>query len=322
MLFITNRVLLESSHSESGRKISFDLNDNQALQSVFFCERHGENDYEELGSLSFFETLKTTSAKQILIYIHGFNNMPEGEGEIFSNAEKLQRLFDNAQENLVEVVPMIWPCDNDFGILKDYWDDQYAAHASAPAFSRVFEKFLSWRNTDFDTPDTCMKRINILSHSMGNRVLKKTLLEFKDLSFLGENIPLIFRNVFMAAPDVVNETLQKYHEGKIITQVSRNVLVFYAADDLALRASKVVNLKNKVVSRRLGHTGPENMNLEPKNVYAFDCDQFNNKCDPKGHTYFMEDRDGTPTPVFEQMLLAISTGRVTTADNERNTVIL
>lgn len=40
---------------------------------------------------------------------------------------------------------MIWPCDNDFGALKDYRDDQKAADASAFAFGRVFEMFMKWR---------------------------------------------------------------------------------------------------------------------------------------------------------------------------------
>ena len=25
----------------------------------------------------------------------------------------------------VLVVPVVWPCDNDLGIVKDYWDDQF-----------------------------------------------------------------------------------------------------------------------------------------------------------------------------------------------------
>ena len=68
--------------------------------------------------------------------------------------------------------------------------------------------------------------------------------------------PLIFKNTFMVAADVVNETLQKSEAGELICHASRNVIVYHASDDLALRASKAANLKNKVASRRLGHTGP------------------------------------------------------------------
>jgi len=42
---------------------------------------------------------------------------------------------------------------------------------------------------------------------------------------------------------------------KINSQASRNVSVYYAFDDLALRSSKISILRNKVASRRQGHTG-------------------------------------------------------------------
>jgi hypothetical protein len=42
------------------------------------------------------------------------------------------------------------------------------------------------------------------------------------------------------------------------------------------------------VGRRLGHTGTENLSECPKNVYDFNCSDFNTACDPPlGHTYFM-----------------------------------
>ena len=49
-------------------------------------------------------------------------------------------------------VPIVWPCDNDFGIVKDYWDDQKSADASAYSSARVLQKFLAWRNSDQYNP--------------------------------------------------------------------------------------------------------------------------------------------------------------------------
>jgi esterase/lipase superfamily enzyme len=224
---------------------------------------------------------------------------------------------------MVQVVPVIWPCDNDAGIVKDYWDDQKAADASAFAFSRVLEKFMHWRNEDAKEETPCLKRINLLAHSMGNRVLRETLYAWAKYD-RGWELPLLFRNIFMIAADVVNETLHVNNDGKMICDSARNVLVFYASDDLALRASKVSNLKNKVASRRMGHTGPENMDLVPKNVFAFDCDDINTKYDkPAGHSYFLF--DGTnkkPGKVFLQIYEAVSTGRVpVTVSAKRTTVI-
>ena len=39
MLFITNRAFKEGKTSVAGRTVNFDLEDNEAQQSVYFCER-------------------------------------------------------------------------------------------------------------------------------------------------------------------------------------------------------------------------------------------------------------------------------------------
>ena len=65
---------------------------------------------------------------------------------------------------------MIRPCDDDRGPLEDYRDDRSAADAGAVGFDRAFGKFPSWR--DRHGPDNpCLKRIHVLAHSMGVRVL-------------------------------------------------------------------------------------------------------------------------------------------------------
>ena len=141
MLFITNRNLKQSKRTRIGRNVVIDLNDNEASQSVYFCERENTEAYTEIGNKNFFKALKESKYQQILMYIHGFSNLPETH--IFPTAHALQTLFDQQQSDLVQVIPIIWPCDNDRGLVQDYWDDQQAADASAFAFARVFEKFMS-----------------------------------------------------------------------------------------------------------------------------------------------------------------------------------
>ena len=116
----------------------------------------------------------------------------------------------------------------------------------------------------------------------------------------------------MAAADVVNETLEPGQPGQHISPAARNVVVYYAADDLAMRASKIGNVANQIASRRLGHTGPENMDKVGNNVYALDCDDFNNDYDPPiGHGYFAsKDKEGEPGLVFNHIWSCIATGRV------------
>ncbi len=98
--------------------------------------------------MKFLNRLKNSKEKQILIYIHGYSNLPKEH--IFPRGEMLQTLFNMRGKGLVQVIPLIWPCDNDFGALKDYWDDQKAADASAFAFARVFDSALTSKSVDIE----------------------------------------------------------------------------------------------------------------------------------------------------------------------------
>ncbi len=324
MLFITNRAINEPLKLEVGRKISFDPANNQSGQSIYFCRRNGHNDYTEIGSANLLHELRVSPAEQVLVYIHGFNNQPEDD--IFPRTQVLQELFDSCQKNLVHVLPIIWPCNDQIGVIRDYYDDQEAADASAFAFSRLLERFVDWqKKNSLDGVPSCLKRINVLAHSMGNRVLRGTLERWGQYFRNGE-VPLLFRNSFLAAADIANESLERGNKGDYVCQSSRNVVVYYAADDLALRASKVANdgnVINKYTSRRLGHSGPENPNLLPLNVYRVDCDEINNRYDsPKGHAYFLKDDNGQPGLVFKHMLKAIQTGRVDVDDAQQRLTVL
>ena len=322
MIFITNRFPEQSIRTRVGRKFDFDLDNNAASNSVFYCEQVKKSEYKEIGSIDFLKRLKESKYRQVLLYIHGFSNLPE---DVLSAANEFQSLCDKKKKNEILVIPVIWPCDNDLGIIKDYWDDQKAADQSAFSFSRVLEKFLEWRSSEKYNPedDPCLKRINVLAHSMGNRVLRETLSAWNKYD-LPRGVPMIFRNTFLVAADVVNETLHEGESGELICHSSRNVIVYHASDDLALRASKASNLKNKVASRRLGHTGPEDIDKTPRNVYRVDCDDVNNIYDkPKGHSYFRSGtKKGTPGEVFNHIFSCLESGRVYPEDEHRRSSII
>jgi len=224
-------------------------------------------------------------------------------------------MFDKTSPGLVYVVPLIWPCDDDSAIafMDDYWDDQRASRASGDSFSRMLGLFDNWRKEEATKVNPCTRRMNVLAHSMGNRVLRNAISSWVKFDLAG-NMPQLFRNVFMVAADVVNHTLEYKEKGCYIPDSARNVVVYYANDDLAMPASKIANLKNMTVSRRLGMTGPESMSEKrlAKNVYEVDCDNFNNSWgDEKGHTYFLRNSRGKISPVILHMIAAIDGGRVT-----------
>ncbi|MEM8571316.1 MAG: alpha/beta hydrolase [Pseudomonadota bacterium] len=322
MLFITNRFPTQSIRTRAGRKFTFDLSDNAPSNSLFYCETGVDGDHTEITSKGLLRRIRESDYKQVLLLIHGFNTLPD---DALKGAAELQELCDKAKKNEVLVLPLIWPCDDDRGVVKDYWDDQKSADLSGFSFARALSKFLEWRNSEENEPDVapCLMRINILAHSMGNRVLRQTLIAWNKYD-LATGVPLLFRNTFMVAADVVNETLHTNEPGALISHASRNVVVYYASDDLALRASKAANLKNKVASRRLGHTGPESIKKTPRNVYQVDCDNVNTQYDhPVGHNYFRygED-DGKPGLVFEHIFRCIDKGRVFPDDQEKRSHVL
>lgn len=311
MLFITNRTPVEGPKSKKSRKISFDYQNTSVSQDLYFCERTSEYKYREIKSPAFFKRLKEDlpPETQLLFYIHGFNN--NMEPHIFNNSIILQDLLDSVKKDLVHVVPLIWPCDDDtvLAFADDYWDDQRAAEASAEAFTRLIGKFDNWRKSREQQEVPCLRRINILAHSMGNRVLEQTVKRWAEY-YSSCQMPQLFRNIFMVAADVENHTLEKGFAGQYIVDSGRNVVVYYANDDLAMPASKLANLKNKTVSRRLGMTGPEDLQKLPRKVYEVDCDEFNNLFDPIGHTYFLTNKEGKASPVIKHMADAIRGGRV------------
>lgn len=316
MLFVTNRVLNEGptplnpdGSFDLPRKVSFAISNNQAEQSVYFCRRNVKGDYTEIGNQAFFNELKKANVQQILLYLHGFNNLPEDA--VFPKVKELQALFEQKAANFIKVIPIIWPSDNDFGVVKDYFDDQKAADASDMAFMRLFEKFMTWREYNSTLDDPCIKRVNILAHSLGNRVLRGAFnraIQYYQI----RAVPLIFRNTFLVAADLVNNALEPGKEAQFIPQSSRNVVVYHAADDLALRSSKVANgIGNSMTTPRLGHTGPEWIDKVATNVYAIDCADFNNTYDsPLGHGYFDKDEKGKPGLLFDHMWECIKTARV------------
>ena len=321
MLFVTNRVLEQGltplpppgADIRLARSVNFVLDNNQAEQSFYCCRRTAPFDYTEIGSSNFFDELKELNADQLLFFIHGFSTQPE---DAFAQTERLQDLLDalhqveqiSAESPKIVVIPLVWPCDNDLGKVRDYFDDQKSADASAFAYMRLMQKFLHWREENSTLDNPCFKRVNVLAFSMGNRVLRGAL-HLSAKYYPQNSLGMLFRNVFMCAADVVNETLEPGRPGGVVPLLSRNVVVYYAADDLALRASKVANVNT--ASRRLGHTGPEDMGEVAKNVYAIDCDDFNSRYDHVGHLYFLDD----PTTGDAGLLLrhawkCMQTGRV------------
>lgn len=306
MLFITNRKMDQTDQlfAPFHTDIDFDLKNNDPSNNLIYghCDStlqpHSEEYYTKIGSLAFMQRLKDCRAKHILFFIHGYNNMPE---DAFKTALELQRMFDIQEEGLIEIVPIIWPCDNDLGLIKDYWDDQMTADASGVGLSRIFCKLEKWQK---ESETLCRKRMYILAHSMGNRVLRSTLQAWQKY-FVPQGLSIVFRSIFLVAADVDNQTLEEGRPGHIISECAKHVIVCYAPDDEALKCSKALNLRGK----RLGDTGMKHWEKKPYNVSQIDCDDYNDLYDKIGHTYFLGDKQGAPGEVCKAIFKTIQTGR-------------
>lgn len=323
MLFVTNRTVKEGLDPEVGTKINFGKDADEAggrdekgiSRSILFCRRSGPGDYQVVGSKAFFPELRDCDKRQILIYIHGYSNT-DIEATFTDQALKLQELFDQIDSKWIQVVPIMWPCEDDKGKALAYWDDQRTAKASVLTVQRMLDFFRAWQDQQRESGEpVCRKWINLAAHSMGNRLLMYALSGYEDE---GASPPRVFRSIFMHAADVRNEILEKGRTGGAIPRACRNLVVYYADDDLAMSASKAANLRNGVLSRRLGHTGPESWagDVLSSNVYAADCSNFNNTYEnPNGHAYFLEDDQGNPGSAFLHMADALWRGRVHVGDN-------
>jgi hypothetical protein len=341
MLFVTNRIPDEGKESIE-RTVHFTSEKADASNSLFYCD-YNNGIMTELMSQKFLEHLKNCTKKNILFYIHGYNTPLD---KAVGKGRSLQELLDTLNDGLVEVVTIVWPCKTPTDRIKTYWTDQDAADMSGPIFSRVLSRFMLWRAQPEQVQSPCPKRIHVLAHSMGNRVLTNILNSWAN-SFGGGRVPLIFRNVFMAAADVPSTTLERDQPGNIITLAARNVVVYYAGDDKRMDESILANAvkgsypsgenPQEVISQsiyfggdistRLGHFGPEDPDKTRRNVYRINCDQFNDKFDKAGHSYLWTDVPstgddpgyqvvGNVSPVLKHLVKALATDQVQ-ADQSR-----
>lgn len=306
MLFVTNRTPANNNAHFVGEKITFDLQNTLASETVYFCTRKAPFDYINIGSQRFIDKLNELPQNtQILFYLHGFNDTDEAR--IFPHADLLQALINHqAKQYLVHVIPLIWPCDDDslWQLADDYWEDQTAADNSGIAFANFFHQM---KKVFFTLNDTVNKprKCQLFTHSMGARVLTSTLAEMA-LTFGEDSFIQYFSHVFMAAPDLVNNALECEKEGEKIPKIANNIIIYHARDDLALGASQIANLRHRVLSRRLGRTGVKSLNKVPDNIYQVDCNDFNHQFEPGvGHVYFLTDPWNRTSPIVKHVVNTI-----------------
>lgn len=240
---------------------------------------------------SIFEQSRK-QCKNVLLYVHGYNNDIE---DVYSTARELERLYG------VIVVTFTWPA-NGGGALSgtlSYLADKRDARASQDALNRCIDlvgkyhslltmsarKQLEGRaNKKFPSNPTkqraylsellkrdCDLSVSLLCHSMGNYVLKHAMA-----SELAESRKLIFDNVILAAADTNNENHQTWVEA---LQVRKSVYITINENDYALSWSR--RKPGEQQKARLGHYLRK---LNAQN--AFYVDFTREKAVNTSHSYF------------------------------------
>ncbi len=239
--------------------------------------------------------LAATTKKSILLFVHGYNNDVR---DVLKAAEAIEKLYD------VIVVPFTWPANggNPITGAAAYLSDKADARLSTNALNRVVGKLgfyhrlltKGWverlRQQAYDRhPNNpvaarelfatlqnreCNTKISLLCHSMGNYVLKHTLMTSDSLTS-----KLVFDNVCLVAADANNKNHRDW-VGKL--DVRNRCYIVINESDSALAASRI-----KPGDEQLARLGHYTRKLDADNAYYIDV------TDAKGvgteHTYFKGD---------------------------------
>ena len=182
------------------------------------------------------EALIDQNSYAALLFVHGFNT--PFEDALIRSA---QLSVDLSQRGLFDVgVPLLfsWPSAGQVS-LGHYKGDQDRSIAAAPYLEQFLDLIIE--NSDID-------RINIVAHSMGNRILTKALEDYAAdyLQRHGE-AEIEFRIILVAA-DVDREIFDQVTG--VLDNLQANVTIYTSDADRALHVSEIVN-KGKL---RLGDT--------------------------------------------------------------------
>ena len=178
------------------------------------------------------EEISQSGRKSTFVFLHGFNvKFDDAARRAAQISYDLFRVGIENKTAVLDTVPILfsWPS---YGKVSKYVADQNNAENSVLQFARFL----------IDIRDrTKAESINIIAHSMGNRILVRALRELK-LRFA--DVCPFLDQVVMAAPDV-NRRYFKDRAKDILSTSKRFTL--YASDrDLALDASKRVNGQRRV----------------------------------------------------------------------------
>ncbi len=197
--------------------------------------------------MSFGDLKEVVNRKRILVLVHGYNNE---QFEVYDAYQIIESKIDELTPKPFDhVIGYSWP-GGDRSL--EWWQGKSRANSIA----RMFRLLLEYIASSCDSTD-----INIMSHSLGARVVLKALKETPRI---------LVRDYYCTAPAVDNECLESGEEFNASIHACNRLFVFHSARDGVLRISYRVAEGD----RALGLHGPEDKDFisnRAKTVYVANC---------------------------------------------------
>lgn len=199
-----------------------------------------------LRSLNEEEFLEEVSGRKVLLLVHGYNNEQD---EVY---DAYTIINDKVAEHITNeydlVIGYSWP-GGDIGL------EWYSSKKRANSVARRFRLLISAISEN-------TRSLDIMSHSLGARVVLKALKQAK------ENI--IVRNYFCLAAAVDNEVLEKNEEFHLSVSKVEKIFIFHTRYDGVLSSAyRLAEWDNA-----LGLYGPEDkayIQNRTKTIYVANC---------------------------------------------------
>jgi esterase/lipase superfamily enzyme len=164
-----------------------------------------------------------------------------------------------------------WPSDgNVLPPLFAYKSDRIDARGSGESFGRGFLKMRDYlkklRDKKNSKEELCFQKLHLLCHSMGNYVLESSLQKIIDFNE-GKNLPRIFDEIFMCAPDVDADVLEKEKPMGRISELAKRITIYHNSGDLPM----IISDYTKGNPDRLGHQGSSRPILTDNKINQVNC---------------------------------------------------
>lgn len=222
----------------------------------------------------------------ILLFVHGFN--VKFDEALVRAAQLSNDLSRNDDYDVGIPVLYSWPSAGEVSI-EEYRADRDRSINSAP----YLEEFL-----DLITEDLDVSRINIVAHSMGNRLLTKALEDYaRDYLERHGRDDLEFR-ILLVAADVERDVFAAANG--VFDNLDANVTIYTSDTDRALYASNILNQ-----AKRLGETDTDKPYIRnAQNYQTIDATAVTTQLFGTGHNYYSDN----PTILWDMMCTIGETG--------------